>query len=376
MLWLGLLVAFCSAELLPFVYRGESHYDMGFQMGTQFADRIQARMSISKQMQKSLLPFYSSEEGQNVYKTFLDSHWQMFPNYMDEMKGVSDGSRVPFHVLFLMTLREEFSYWINGSDIYFRDHCSDYMLNNNEYTAVGHNEDGAIEDVDHMILASVTVGAGADRTTFTTVVYLGELATGAFGFNAQGVALSLNYVSPAKEYVVMGGKSRNFVARDVLQAQNIVDAIARFTQDGQCAGHNSQLMDVRGQRIFNVEAAAHGQHNVLEITPDVSPYFHANMYLRLSPINITQPVDPSTVGRTNRVHQLPPPTSPTDILNILGDQADRQYPLFHDVLSHVRGDISEGWTLASAIFDLRNSSLTIYHRNPKLQAVQYSLPML
>jgi len=238
---------------------------------------------------------------------------------------------------------------------------------------VGHNEDGAIEDVGHMALVTATVGEGEMAVSFTTVVYLGELPTGAFGFNSHGIALSLNYVAPAQSYVVLGGLGRNFVARDVLQAKNMEDAISRFTQNGQCAGHNTQLRDMVHHRVFNVETATHGAHNVLEITPDVSPYFHANMYLRLYPINITQPIDPSTVGRTQRVHQLPPPTSPDDILTVLGDQEDRQYPLFHDILSHINGDISKGWTLASAIFDVRNATVTIYHSNPNLHRVQFFL---
>jgi len=276
-------------------------------------------------------------------------------------------------------LREEFSFWINSTSAkpkeYFVDHCSDYMLHNDEWTVVGHNEDGAIEDVGHMVLVTVTVGEGAILASFTTVVYLGELPTGAFGFNSHGIALSLNYVAPATSYVVLGGLGRNFVARDVLQAKSIEEAIARFTQDGQCAGHNAQLMDMVSHRIFNVETATHGAHSILEINHSVSPYFHANMYLRLYPINITQPVDPSTVGRTDRVHQLPPPTRPIDILDILGDQEDRLYPLFHDTLSHLNGDLSQGWTLASAMFDVRNATLTIYHLNPRLQLVQFVLPI-
>jgi len=375
---LVLVACFCAAygSLLTFSYSGTSHYEFGLAMGKQFAEKIQARMSISRQMQDSLLPFYNTDEGQTIYNKFVQTHQKTFPHYMSEMQGIADGSRVPFHVLFLMALREEFSYWTNSTSNqsgYFRDHCSDYMLHNEEWTVVGHNEDGAIEDVGHMVLANVTVGEGAMQASFTTVVYLGELPTGAFGFNSHGIALSLNYVAPAASYVVMGGLGRNFVARDVLQAKTIEDAISRFTQDGQCAGHNTQLMDMVAHRIFNVETATQGVHNVLEITPTVSPYFHANMYLRLYPINVTQPVDPSTIGRTERVHQLPPPTDPVDILNVLGDQENHAYPLFHDTLSHLNGDISKGWTLASAIFDLRNATLTIYHSNPKLQHIQFIL---
>jgi len=373
-----LYISAAYGTLLTFNFSGPSNYEFGLAMGKQFSKEIQARMTISRQMQQSLLPFYNSDNGQAVYQTFVNSHTKRFPDYVKEMQGIADGSGVPFHVLFLMSLREEFSFWINSTSSakqipYFRDHCSDYMLNNQDWLVVGHNEDGAIEDVGHMVLVTATVGEGKKQASFTTVVYLGELPTGAFGFNSYGIALSLNYVSPAASYAVLGGWGRNFVTRDLLQAQTIEDAISRFTQNGQCAGHNAQLMDMVNHRLFNVEAASYGLHNVLEISHSVSPYFHANMYLRLYPINETQPVDQSTVGRTDRVHELPLPTNPVDILNVLGDQENRPYPLFHDMLSHLRGDISLGWTLASALFDVRNATVTIYYGNPKLQQVQFHL---
>ena len=52
------------------------------------------------------------------------------------------------------------------------------------------------------------------------------------------------------------------------------------------------------------------------------------------------------------------------MLQILGDQGDVAYPIFHDQLSHDKGDVS-GWTIASALFDLRARTLQIFSGNPR-----------
>lgn len=58
------------------------------------------------------------------------------------------------------------------------------------------------------------------------------------------------------------------------------------------------------------------------------------------------------------------------VLSILGDQHDVQYPIFHDELSHQRGELSD-WTLATVLFDLDNATMTMYRGNPSKQQVMY-----
>ena len=41
----------------------------------------------------------------------MASHKNAFPEYMDELQGVADGSGVPFTELFIDQLKEEFTYF-------------------------------------------------------------------------------------------------------------------------------------------------------------------------------------------------------------------------------------------------------------------------
>lgn len=65
------------------------------------------------------------------------------------------------------------------------------------------------------------------------------------------------------------------------------------------------------------------------------------------------------------------PYDATSILKILGDQNDTKYPIFHDVLSHRRGELSD-WTMATALFDLDSKTMKMYHGNPILNSVMYT----
>ena len=58
-----------------------------------------------------------------------------------------------------------------------------------------------------------------------------------------------------------------------------------------------------------------------------------------------------------------PAEAPDALLAAIGDQKDVPYPIFHDDVSHQKGDLSD-WTIASAIFDLRARTLRVYAGNP------------
>lgn len=169
-------------------------------------------------------------------------------------------------------------------------------------------------------------------------------------------------MQPAQTFV--GGIGRGFVSRDLLHATNASDALARITRPQQATGHNFQLMDVGAQKVWNVEVASFERHVVHEYVvngTDVSAYFHANQYQRL---DIEQPPYASSLHRLQRYSELTPPTNARDALAILGDQHDRSYPVFHDALSHERGELS-GWTLTTVLFDLLEGRAYSYRGNPK-----------
>ena len=382
-----------AAPFPTWTYRGDSHFDYGFQLGTTFSASIATRMANNTGLHSQLLPFAATKQGAADLAGFLALHEQVYPDYVEELRGMAAGAKQPFDSLLLMSLSEEFGYArqkANGGGAgagavttnRVPDHCSDYMLNRyggGSEVAVAHNEDNDAFNEGHFVMVTATIGGAP---TWTALVYLGELATGAFGFNAAGVAVSLNYLGPDANETVVPGLGRNFVARELLDQRSVDAAVAVATRDGQCAGHNYQVMDTRKGRwrIVNVESASRGRHATREVLPGNPPFFHANMYQQgdyacnapqctdVGISGLSQPYNTDSRTRIARAAAIAKaqgaPTTAKGLLYTLGDQQNRSWPIFHDKKSHARGD-KAGYTLVTAMFNLTEGVLHLYHGNPR-----------
>lgn len=88
-------------------------------------------------------------------------------------------------------------------------------------------------------------------------------------------------------------------------------------------------------------------------------------------LKVAQYTDPSTVARQKRFDELPPPTGPASIFNILGDQQNKEYPIYRDGAPPDTGVV----TLTTALFSSAFSSLELVMNNPKTAQPLFSLPL-
>ena len=58
---------------------------------------IEELVQESKFLNDELLPAYHTKIGQKIYDDTLDLMKYKFPNYINELQGISDGSKVPFY---------------------------------------------------------------------------------------------------------------------------------------------------------------------------------------------------------------------------------------------------------------------------------------
>ncbi|KAG7389850.1 hypothetical protein PHYPSEUDO_009363 [Phytophthora pseudosyringae] len=366
------LVALWSALLgvygdQMFEFYGDSHFEFGRDMGLRFQDKIQERMRLNTKLQTLLLPFAHTSTGRKLLDRYLAVHRATFPQYVEELEGVAEGSGVPFETVFIENVVEEFSNSIppsfqskvfpaEGRHPVLR--CSDIVLTSSKMHVVAHNEDSREEDVNR---TAIVIAKIADEPKFVAYTYLGDLPSGAFGFNQNGVAFTLNFVQPSE--IFAGGLGRGFISRDLLTAKNADDAIGIITRAGQATGHNFQLMDVLAKRVWNIEVASFNRHLIYEFQEEgsvVSAFFHANQYQRLQ---VPQPPYESSLHRLHRYSELTPPATIGEALVVLGNQEDQSWPVFHDALSHARGDLS-GWTLTTIVFELEQGKAVSFWGNP------------
>ena len=368
-----LLTAYCIAlpapELPTFSFIAANgslseHYRFGFLMGSKFTATISKRFD-AKAGLKEMVSEAQTPAGAALLHAFVNTHDARVPEAMAELRGIAVGAGRPFEEVFLQNIPLEFSTCSPKlrrlvADI---DDCSDLMACDPSLCAVGHNEDNQHEDIGATALVTARWGS----TTWTAYTYLGELPSGAFGYNDHGLAFSLNWVGPKD--AACPGLGRGFVSRQLLEASTLDAALAVVSQPHQSTGHNYQLMQAQPPAILNVEA---GPGGVYAVRPIGLPFFHANQYQSL---RIPQTYGNSSVHRLARVAQLAPPRSTVEILHTLGDQADREYPIFHDQKSHDAGELSD-WTVATALFDLLKGTVQILHGNPRTPQVLVELPLL
>lgn len=362
------------------------HERFGRELGAAFRAPALARLA-SARVAGLVDYFTTTYGGLRILRTFETAHARVHAGSMAEIRGLARGIGVSAHAVLVLNLVVELAHFAppNATGTMQSqapdERCSDYAL----WPYCAHNEDSHISGAPLIFLARISI----DGDRFVAVGYAGELLSGALGFNSHGVGFTVNYVGPHD--AVLGGIGRAFISRELLRQQSLEAAIEVATADGQCVGHNYQLLSTRacamtldgsgtqgggGQRaqctpglcgaIVNVESISHGRSHVEPVAPGGRPLFHANHLLFL---DVPQSVSTSSRHRTERVAALPLPSTRGDLLAVLSDQADAAYPIYHDGAARARGDVSGETTLLSALFDVRNRSLVLLRGAPAMGRV-------
>ena len=320
-------------------------HDLGVAIGTQFKQQIHGALADNTELHERFRPYHNSAEGQALYQQLLALHEHHYPGTVSELRGYAKGAEVSFEDLFLTNLRGEYRGYAAVTDIPDIGECSTSTLLNADYAVFGHNEDGAEFYRDRSYLIHVQP---QDEIPFLALCYPGFLPSNAFGANRSGLCYAINNVRPSQ---VRLGLGRHFLARSLLQAHSIEDALACLKVEPRAAGFNFTIASIAERRILNVEVSP-DQIHVHEISEG---YFHANHYCHL---DLLQQCEPSSVARQNRGNELLAkgiPANQSEVLEVLRDQTNQQLPIWR-----LGRDPDPAVTLLSAVFDLDNKCLSVY----------------
>ena len=338
------------------------HHEVGLALGHRLGDRIHRFFDNYEFLQERLLPFHRSPAGRELYRSFLEMHKIHFPGYTAELEGIAEGAERPFEELFLVNLRGEYG-GLLAAERPAEDRaenglggCTDCLVLTAEAAVIGHNEDGPSAALGNMVAVRAQIGS---YPAFVAICYPGFLPGNAFGFNASGVLHTADAVSPREVRVGLG---RHFLARSLLDAQSLSDAIKRVTIPGRGAGFVYNVGWLPERRLVNVEVSP-DRHYALEVQ---GYYVHTNHYLNLP--DVRQEIGPSSRARLERARALCGATAPAEIgrvLALLGDETDRDYPIYRRAVPPVGGA-----TLCTALFDLDRRQLRVYSGHPSREPEQ------
>lgn len=323
-----------------------SHPEVGLVIGERFATEIHQALDNYPFFQERLLPYHHSPEGQARYQHLVQLHRTRYPDYLAELEGIAQGAGRPFEELFLVNMRGEYA----GHLREVARGCSDCAVVNGQMAAFGHNEDGSPVFREGLYVVHAQIDG---KPGFTALSYPGFLCGNAFGFNANGICFSVDYVRPRRVGLGLG---RHFLARSLLEAISVDDAIKRVTVPERASGFSYTIGSVPERRIVHVEVAPKA-HYVREIQ---GAYFHANHYRELD--NVEQIIEPSSRARVERADVILEENSvleTTGILSVLGDRMDVVYPIYRTAKPP-----DTDATFCTAMFDLDARQLRIYTGHP------------
>ncbi len=330
-----------------------TYFEVGQAIGQHCAEQIHASLDSYPFFQQELIPYHRSEAGQLRYEQFLELNQAQYPEYIAELEGLANGAQRPFEELFLLNLRGEYRDFFHQ----FQSHgCADCAVVTDELAMIGHNEDAAPEFAGQMYLVQADI---PDKPEFTALTYPGFLCGNAFGFNDRGICFAVDNVRPLSSEP---GLARHFVARSLLEAETLDDAIIRVTIADQASGFHYTIGSVTRRRVISVETSP-TKYSISEIEDG---FFHANHYCSLE--KIEQVVDESSEARLSRGLELIEnnlPTIQAELLAILGDQSHPTHPIYGSETT-----LNPLLTHFIVLFDLDQSQALIYNGHPSDDATE------
>lgn len=176
-----------------------------------------------------------------------------FPEAWAELAAFAEGCAVPFDDLALMNFRGDLGPVSGGIG------CSDLAWRR-ERSLIGHNEDGAPENVGLCALLTLALDG---LPTVTAFWYPGFLPANAFTVTADGLVWTIDHLPVAEPGA---GAARHFVGRGLQRSARTLDAAVDYLKTHPSAGGFAYTIGDRTGRIVNVEALA-GRHASVEAGP-------------------------------------------------------------------------------------------------------------
>jgi hypothetical protein len=186
-----------------------------------------------------------------------------FPEAWAELAAFAEGSAVPFDDLSLMNFRGDLGLVTGGIG------CSDLAWRR-ERSLIGHNEDGAPENVGQCVLLTLALEG---LPTVTAFWYPGFLPANAFTVTADGLVWTIDHLPVASPG---DGAARHFVGRGLQRSARTLDEAVDYLKTHPSAGGFAYTIGDETGQIVNVEAMA-GRHAAVEPGAESGPLlWHTN----------------------------------------------------------------------------------------------------
>jgi len=181
---------------------------------------------------------------------------ELFPKYLDELKGVAEGSGQDFEKIVRFSFEEELYNLENTeSEGYSPKHCSSLSLKTKDGIVLAHNEDWDLD-----LLPYVLKAKPKNEPKFLCVSYAGQSPGQILGLNEYGMAFGANSVETD---ISFNGLSKGYILRSLLEAKNMEHAINLTVKKPRNMGANTLIVDGKTQEMAKFEWAQEAYRIIL-----------------------------------------------------------------------------------------------------------------
>ena len=239
----GLSDIMSRKSTLPLVEASGRPFEMGKKIGRICSARgVAYRKAISAAVQYGT--GYTWQKAVERAKLYLPYAEEFYPSFVEEIKGYSEGAKLPFEDTFTMCCHELLS--SQG----FKG-CTDIAVNGDVTSdgrvLVAHNEDWSNDCLETVVLLH---GKPNGKPEFFTTSYAGLLPS--CGMNSAGISLTGNALDPNDVRI---GIPKIFAARKVLEAKRIGEAMNSAMPAERASSYNNIVSDKNGE-IYSLEGSA------------------------------------------------------------------------------------------------------------------------
>jgi isopenicillin-N N-acyltransferase-like protein len=318
----------------PVVKVSGTNYEVGVVVGKSLQPVIQKILVQNKKLFEKNFLEYLKESA-----VFIEQAKKYFPQYVEEVRGISDGAAVSFEELFLSNNREVADF---DPGVIDPNHCTIIGIPTAEGYLLGHNEDWDANSLEHMYILDAVING----VKIFGLNYANNLIGDSVAINGYGLIEAVNELSHQDTQI---GVPKNFIARAILDCKTLEETEDLMRTVPRAAGYNHVL--VQGKRLWNIESSA--KEFAIEKV-DHQKYVHTNHYLtELKRIDTEKSEE--TKHRYNKVKGLL--NQINSIEDVKQTLSDRNEPR-----------ICREETIGSVIFDTVNKTAHIAYGQPTQQS--------
>ncbi len=243
-----------AIEPFPFVAVSGTPYERGKQYGAAVASRVKRSAQLYNGTLSTL--GFDAARSTTLIRKFATQVEAFGPHYIEEMRGIADGSGVPFDDVLMINARTEViaearrianAETSTAAAMAPKDGCTGAIIlpprSKSGNLIHGQNWDWRAECAETAVVLRVRRDDGPD---FVTFVEAGGLARN--GFNAAGIAITANYLRCDRDYR-QTGVPLALIRRKVLEQEHFALAIRTVAVTPKSCSNNMMLSHADGVAI-------------------------------------------------------------------------------------------------------------------------------